>query len=1485
MSDDNIYYIILKRLNDEISGSSDFEKISRIIVKFMYPEYDFRIPEGGQGTKDGGYDGRDPIKKAKLACSIEKDYKNKIKKEVNKSKANGDLEIIYFSNQVIPEPIKLSIENEMANKGIKLYISGIDELSKKIDEYFKCHNDIELYDLLKVSSLKVGESYKRGDVVSFKNINRDKPYKKKVLINNKNSFGSYSEEIISNNPLLGFILSCLSNDSKNILNNICICGIAYLGKSYIMENTFDYLINEFSNNNNYIKYKIIPYFNFIKLKYYSKGAIRDIVKNNIDPFIVFLDGLDELNETSRNELNNEIHNILCVNKHINFIISGRNSSFTDFEIYNNSFQLNLVKFIDYDDLELMRLIDEYKNTPLEELLPIPMYRNYVLEKRIPKNTNVNDFYRLLVRDNFKKDKERRDHSSNISPRITSEEIIDIIINSVSEFCYNLFINNKRVFNEFELKKHFTNSEHFIFIIYSSIIDYHDENHISFISNYYFEYFVSSVLLTKKTGKIIKCFFIRGKIYIPNIDILMMFLNITKSKSLIKYNKINKMIKKDNVVNILLCEFDSISDEERYKYFKLIFFEYKKKNFWIYYGRFNHMYGNLKNIDNMAQKMQLLLPDKYKLDAVNILKNEIINFIKQPTKIYIQSFGNAVSLLIPFSPNLWTESEKIILKDISVEIIRFFLYNDISQKLNSILSERFIFDWYQDFEWITEWNQNDWEQFYKNISGNYCNLFSDIYNEIEFTIKYNIFRISYKENKQLLFPLIRYIIKNKYMDGYNIASCVPEIITDDYETPMIKTDDRIDDLMYFLKKGEINLSEIINLLNFAIENNIYNLIKDTYNNPVKNIEEILFQNIHLINENDFNKFTKYYFNIYEYDFDYRLFSEDETILFIDLAKYLVNEIIKREFYNWNTEFLIHKLINFKEINDSIQFLNIIHNKIPKNVYAKTINYIYNNPKHILYNNEFIISEYKSLFREEIKKKAEREKKVEEVRKKMELIKNNDLLLIQDIDKMLNEIKKIYNFLLSSEMNNEHKTKFGSLFSLYHKSILNTLMYSDKNYNIPIFSECAIRILEEFYRENILGIEIITKKLHEYLYKKENFYSYFYYYYINKIRNIDAINMINIIENIKNDTNLITKIIESLDLDIKDKFINKPIEYFEYNYDWLIPFLFYYKTLLNNIKPIWMKDEYILKLCVIPDPAKIGPVIISSDLTLNWMTETFPSITKEQIIEYSLKIIKNINNSLSRVQIVRYFIDYLESTNNNELKEKIIEFIIYTTKLLFKISYSEHKYSEFQYISIFWRKCNTNFIDIILPKVTVKIITSTIRKNNKDVDYQYRREVLLYCCRTASIDQKKRIINEVDNDIKDKILSDEKKYEIQSFLASLGKEESIKLIIKEYLNGKDIPSRYSYNNYPIGFINASNNLLMDYIDLLFYSTAKSSERRSILYNIARVGIKQHLNINNFNIFKKRMEKEIKKQTKLSDWKSESYNSFLLEMEQSILHKNIY
>lgn len=212
-------------------------------------------------------------------------------------------------------------------------------------------------------------------------------------------------------------------------------------------------------------------------------------------------------------------------------------------------------------------------------------------------------------------------------------------------------------------------------------------------------------------------------------------------------------------------------------------------------------------------------------------------------------------------------------------------------------------------------------------------------------------------------------------------------------------------------------------------------------------------------------------------------------------------------------------------------------------------------------------------------------------------------------------------------------------------------------------------------------------------------------------------------------------------------------------------------------------------------------------------------------------------------------------------------------------TDHEYGEFQSLSLFWSKCDKNFIDDLFPSITVEMILSTYRKNENDIDYQYRRDVLIYCCNIATVEQRNKLIYGVEKEICDKKLSDDEYNKINVYLAALGREDSIRKVINSYLNGSEIPSRHSFNNYPLNYLKQSSKLLKDFTELYIYSMGKNTERRYILLNIAQAGIKQHITQKCFKHFKNKINKEIKKNRKIHGWKSENYKEFLLEIEQQI------
>ena len=124
---ETFYRKALEDLNTRHDGSTIFEEFCHIIVRIILPDYHFSAPAGGKGTSDGGRDGFDANKNARMACSIQKEYSSKIKDELNKTL--NEKELFFFSNQVINEPDKMKYEK---TSNIKLHIFSLEDLVIKI---------------------------------------------------------------------------------------------------------------------------------------------------------------------------------------------------------------------------------------------------------------------------------------------------------------------------------------------------------------------------------------------------------------------------------------------------------------------------------------------------------------------------------------------------------------------------------------------------------------------------------------------------------------------------------------------------------------------------------------------------------------------------------------------------------------------------------------------------------------------------------------------------------------------------------------------------------------------------------------------------------------------------------------------------------------------------------------------------------------------------------------------------------------------------------------------------------------------------------------------------------------------------------------------------------------------------------------------------------------------------------------------------------
>lgn len=111
---ENLIKYQLANINDHHGGDADFEVLGIKLIKAAYPEASVRQSSGSDAGGDGGRDGIAIIngEEYKIACSIDKNIKRKIKNEASLEKAYHG-KMIYCTNQLIDEKTKIELQNEI----------------------------------------------------------------------------------------------------------------------------------------------------------------------------------------------------------------------------------------------------------------------------------------------------------------------------------------------------------------------------------------------------------------------------------------------------------------------------------------------------------------------------------------------------------------------------------------------------------------------------------------------------------------------------------------------------------------------------------------------------------------------------------------------------------------------------------------------------------------------------------------------------------------------------------------------------------------------------------------------------------------------------------------------------------------------------------------------------------------------------------------------------------------------------------------------------------------------------------------------------------------------------------------------------------------------------------------------------------------------------------------------------------------------------
>ena len=106
----------LDNYNNRHGGDSDFERLGIKLVQEAFPEASVRQSSGSEAGGDGGRDGIAIIngEKYKIACSIDKNVKRKIKQEASLEKTYHG-KMIFCTNQIIEEKVRIELLGEIKN--------------------------------------------------------------------------------------------------------------------------------------------------------------------------------------------------------------------------------------------------------------------------------------------------------------------------------------------------------------------------------------------------------------------------------------------------------------------------------------------------------------------------------------------------------------------------------------------------------------------------------------------------------------------------------------------------------------------------------------------------------------------------------------------------------------------------------------------------------------------------------------------------------------------------------------------------------------------------------------------------------------------------------------------------------------------------------------------------------------------------------------------------------------------------------------------------------------------------------------------------------------------------------------------------------------------------------------------------------------------------------------------------------------------------
>ena len=1352
------------------------------------------------------------------------------------------------------------IENEAASNGIK-----IEWRTKSFfeSEFVTIENsDITQYFFDNYTN----EYYKKIKTLEFveAKLLDNKIFQTALYIENQ------EKPLIGRNILSKYIIDELNSKSIQDFSNIFIKGVPGIGKSTEMKIAYNELLRKCSSANCYKEFQFLPTPYFFELKNYQKGCFDINEKENA---LLFLDGIDEISNQDLISFIKELKNLKSKNPSVRFVISGRDGAFISEMQAIAHINIRLSFYIDSD---LQNLIYKFKGTVFEPFIGIPFYRNFLINQNYRDIKTYHDFIKNLIISRLEDDKYKHDQSENIISSILNGINLDNLQKKLAKFSNSLFKLNRKNFSTEDLKHYFNETELW-FILKSSLLDFKDENNISFYSNIYYEYFLALYYSTQSKTIIEKNFFLpTGRVIVQYVNIIAILMNIIPNKTKI-YDKLSRKLKNETCAYILLTDYILLPSNERYTFYKDILKEFNTSKNIIYYTRFTKSNNLLKNIDSLSDSMHKLLPEEFYEESVKLHCDTIKNFLRNPTIEDITTFENAV-ILLGVHDKFWKEKQYPLLKEVAVPLIRFFRENEIAKKMKGLLSEDIILSWYEDYNWVNTWEEKEWTKFVKEITSIDNIEFYNFKDENEFRIKLKLFNHFHSNSyiRKLLVPLAIKILQNKNYSS-DEASFVPNSLDDDFETPTIHFDNDISYFSYTIKTYEIPISDLLYILNSIdcnyVHHNYAYQLEELYRDLLKSFKE----NISKIQDDEipglytlFKKYINTDDGIFISDFNsyIKLLNDNHKELLFDL---LLSDLIINT--NWQNLWMLHNsiviLLDIKNKDKAISLCEKL--KEMKRVYGECIADIYipNLKEHPLY--DLSKKEYPLLFPQTVKKDEEHKKLLFQFEANKKEMLEKEISIISNKEKLLGEINNIFKYLDETKDSSERDTDRGRLLDLQVDYIGNKIQYAYKEeYKIPkIFSSFALTYLFNFTRnDQSLNRQQAIKNIEEWFSDDNHFWRYFFWLFICHYKKEETDDFLN-----KNPS-FVERIKDSMQKEVSSFSAENDLSLYDggHNHFWVVPFVHYLSRFYSNKLPEWFNKSKILNFIAYPAWQLSTGFAVHINGEFRWNSwnsvfdwiKTVSDLDEDLIIEKSLSLLPELKSDQSITQIVTVFVEKIKT--NEKYKQQMLDVIIEKTIEELQKDFKDHNEKSIMNggaLSSFWRETQEDFIDRLLPYVDFS------KYNTDDINY-CRRSVFEYICKNANENERSKIIESLKNRISEKT--------IRIYLSKMGYDKAIILTINDFLNGENFNTDYAFYSSLFGKSPSSLRLLNKYFQLYEYSLEKKNDRRDYLIGYAKEGILQTSSKNNFWFIKKKFKHLIKRLKKESRY-FEGVEDFLNEIEQRI------